>query len=237
MSIDASSAALVPSRAEGGLGPYVRAVRTHPRLILVCGLLAAAASIAWVTARSPTYRATAQILVAPISQDDQTYLGIQVVRDSPGDPTRTVQTAATLIDTRAAARLAAANLGNGWTTGAVDGAVSVEPQGQSNVVAVTGEASNGRDAARLANAFARAALADRNAHRPPPGRRRAGALQARAATASDTQASALADRRTALEAAAGRDPTLSLAQTASGRARRPGRPAESWWWCSRSSPG
>jgi capsular polysaccharide biosynthesis protein/Mrp family chromosome partitioning ATPase len=226
MSIDASSAALVPSRAEGGLGPYVRAVRTHPRLILFCGLLAALASIAWVTQRSPSYRATAQILVAPISQDDQTYLGIQVVRDSPGDPTRTVQTAATLIDTRAAARLAAANLGNGWTTGAVDGAVSVEPQGQSNVVAVTGEASSGRDAARLANAFARAALADRNAVVRRQVAAALASLQARTAGASDAQASALADRRTALEAAEGRDPTLSLAQTASVPGSATGAPKE-----------
>lgn len=214
MSIDTSSTALVPSHAEGGLGPYARAVRTHPRLILICAVLAAAASLAWLSVRSPTYRATAQILVAPVPQDDQTYLGIQVVRDSPGDPTRMVQTAATLIDNRQAARRAAGALGSGWTTGRVDAAVSVEPQGQSNVVAVTAEADGGRDAARVANAFAAGALATRNALVQRQIAAALTALEARTATAPAAQASALADRRTALEAAEGRDPTLSLAQTA-----------------------
>ena len=65
-------------------------------LVIVVTLAAIGASIAWIALRPPTYEATANILVTPLAQEDQTFLGLHVVREA-GDPTRTVQTAATLI--------------------------------------------------------------------------------------------------------------------------------------------
>ena len=91
---------------------------------------------AWLAVRSPAYETTAQLLVSPLPQDDTTFIGIQVLRESP-EPTRTMQTAASLISSRTAAQLTAARLGAGWDTTEVEDAVAVKPQGESNILAVT----------------------------------------------------------------------------------------------------
>src|SRR5215213_1962207 len=102
--------------AEPALGPYLRAIRAHKPLMVLTTLAFVAAALAWLAfARTPTYEATANLLVTPLPQDDQTFRGLQLLRDS-GDPTRTVQTAASLVTAPEAARRTATQLGNGWTT-------------------------------------------------------------------------------------------------------------------------
>ena len=56
--------------AEGALGPYLRAIRSHRLLVVVVTLVAIAASIAWTTLRPPSYQATANILLTPLAQED-----------------------------------------------------------------------------------------------------------------------------------------------------------------------
>ena len=68
--------------AEGALGPYLRAIRAHRMLVIVVTLAAIGASIAWIALRPPTYEATANILVTPLAQEDQTFLGLQVLREA-----------------------------------------------------------------------------------------------------------------------------------------------------------
>ncbi len=91
-----------PRSAEGALGPYLRAIRSHRMLVILVTLAAIAAAVAWTVLRTPSYSATAEMLVTPVAQEDQTFLGLPVLRDS-GDPTRSVQTAANQIHSSAAA--------------------------------------------------------------------------------------------------------------------------------------
>jgi capsular exopolysaccharide synthesis family protein len=142
---------------EGALRPYLRAIRAHSRLVVLIVLAALVGGVAYLTLRSPDYEATAQLLISPLSADDTNFRGLSMIRDS-GDPVRTVQTAAALIDTQPTAKLAAERLGQGYTPTEVLNQTDVTPVGESDVLAVIGRASDPDEAARLANAFANAAL-------------------------------------------------------------------------------
>jgi Mrp family chromosome partitioning ATPase len=194
---------------------YSRAIRSRPWIVGLVLLAALGGSLLWTARRSASYEATAHVLVSPLPQDDTTFLGISLLRDS-GDPTRTVQTAATLIDSPAAAALAASQLGRGWTAQRVRNAVDVKPEGQSNVLAVTASADDPVRAARVANVFTRASLAVR---RDAIARQVAAAVaqtrkQLSARRAAGERAGDIEARLTALESIAGDDPTLSLSQSA-----------------------
>jgi Mrp family chromosome partitioning ATPase len=159
---DADRLAWVEPKSNGALDAYLRAIRAH-RLLVVAVLLATLlACIAWLAQRSPQYKATAELLINPLAQSDDTFLGLPVIKDS-GDPTRTMQTAAALLESPAAARATARRLGGGWTERRVLDHVNVEPEGESNILAVTAKARSGRKAADTANAFAAAALRQRDA--------------------------------------------------------------------------
>jgi Mrp family chromosome partitioning ATPase len=203
--------------------PFLRALIARRTLVIgmtVAGLLV---SLLWVAVRSPKYEASAEVLMSPLPQEDQNFLGLQLLRDS-GDPTRTAATAAALIRSHAAAGRTARALGAGWTQQSVLKAVHVTPQSGSNLLDVTAKADEADVAQRLANTFVRTSLATR---------RRALAREARAELArvrprlsqidATTEAGAnfvaSIDR---LEAVSnGRDPTLSLSQAAT----RPGAPS------------
>lgn len=126
---------------------------------MVC-LATIGGAIAWLVLRTTEYEATAQLLVAPVPADDPTFRGLPVFRES-GDPTRDIETAATLVETVAVADRAAGTLGNQWTFERILEDVEVEPQGQSNVLAVTALADSAGLAAELANEFVDAVLAER----------------------------------------------------------------------------
>lgn len=153
-------AGAAPDRGEGALAPYLRALAGHRTLVALITLAALAGSLAWITLRAPQYEATAQLLVTPLPQDDRTFLGLQMIRDS-GDPTRTVQTAAALVNSEQAATLAASRLGGGWTPRRVGELVDVQPVGESNILAVSARWTDPVGAARLANEFGDAALRTR----------------------------------------------------------------------------
>jgi Mrp family chromosome partitioning ATPase/capsular polysaccharide biosynthesis protein len=158
-----------PGLREGGwpdttsqhpLGVLWRALRAHPVVAVAVLLATLAGALAWLSVRTPQYRATAQVLVNPRPQDDQLFLGLSVIKDT-GDPTRTIQTAAALLASPEAARSAARSLGAGWTETEVLGAIDIQPQGESNILDVTATASTAGDAAAIANAFVRAVLDER----------------------------------------------------------------------------
>jgi tyrosine-protein kinase len=158
-----------PGLREGGwpdttsqhpLGVLWWALRAHPAVAVAVLLATVAGALAWLSVRTPQYRATAQVLVNPRPQDDQLFLGLSVMKDT-GDPTRTIQTAAALLASPEAARLAARSLGPGWTETEVLGAIDIQPQGESNILDVTATASTAGDAAAIANAFVHAVLDER----------------------------------------------------------------------------
>jgi len=143
---------------EGAHTPFVRAARAHPLVVALVVLAAAATSIALLKARTAEYEATAQILVTPTSNDG-VFAGLPVVTNSSADPARTLQTATTILQSPAAAAAAARTLRGGWTAASVGRAVDVQPQGESDIVAVTGKASDGPTARRVASADPAAAMA------------------------------------------------------------------------------
>jgi uncharacterized protein involved in exopolysaccharide biosynthesis len=159
---DPQPTASSPAFGEGGFEPYVRAIRRHPVLTAVVTLATLAGAGAWLLVRPPEYRATAEVLVTPAPYDEPAYLGLQVPRDTPSNPTRVLQTAAVMIDSRPAAALTARRVARGLNAREVREAVTVEPRGESNVLAVQATAGSPRLAARIANTFARTVLEQRS---------------------------------------------------------------------------
>ncbi len=203
--------------AESALGPYLRAIRAHRLLVVLVVAASLAGSLAWLALRTPDYTGTAQLLVTPLPQDDDTFLGVNLIRDS-GDPTRTVQTAASQILTPEAAGDAASRMGGGYTADAVLDAVAVEPVGETNILAVTATAEGAERAARLANEFASAALAVRRDDLRRQIDVRIGQLRVRQGELQGNTgetAAALTERLNQLESVRnGADPTLQLSQRA-----------------------
>jgi Mrp family chromosome partitioning ATPase len=119
------------------------------------------ASVAWLLQRTPEYKSTARVLINPLPQTDE-FLGLPVIRDS-GDPTRNMQTAASLLESPQAAEATARRLGGGRTARSVLDQVDIEPEGQSNILDVTARAGNAKEAVQLANTFAASALEVRDA--------------------------------------------------------------------------
>jgi capsular exopolysaccharide synthesis family protein len=194
----------------------VRAVKAHPLLIGAVVLVAIAVSVAIVKTRAPEYNATAQILVTPVGNDGS-YGVLPVVSDNSNDPARTLQTAATIVDSPQAAA-GAARAVPGWTTARVGKAVAVQPRGDSDVIAVTATAGSGGEAVRLANAYARSALLVRSTALSRAASSQISALETRLRGLSPTDsqtASQIAGQITTLSAvASGRDPNFSLLQPA-----------------------
>lgn len=132
----------------------LRALKARWPLVLVVTATALVASYLVLDRKSLDYQATAQVLITPLPQYDETFFGLDLVRDS-GDPERTAQTASALLASPETAAAVARRLGNGLTTEEVTRAVVVEAQGESNVLGVSATAKDPELAASMANAFAR----------------------------------------------------------------------------------
>lgn len=143
------------------MAAYLSAIRAHPWVFVFITLAAVAASIAFLSIRESTYKATAKVLVEAVPQEDQTFIGLPVIRDT-GDPVRTAQTAASLLESRTAADLTAEELpGDLSGRDIIEERIEVNPEGESNILAITAAAGSPAEAARLANEYTEAALAIR----------------------------------------------------------------------------
>jgi capsular polysaccharide biosynthesis protein len=146
----------------GALPAYTSAIQAHRQVVFLITFATVFASVLFLALRSPDYEASANLLVQPLPADDQSFLGLPVVRDT-GDPVRTMQTAASLVESQAAAARVAAQPGEDLTANEILDRIKVNPEGQSNILAVTATAGSADDAAQLANRFSRAVLAVRSA--------------------------------------------------------------------------
>ena len=213
---------------EGAHIPFLRAARAHPLLIAVVVIAAAGISIALLAAKTPEFESTAQVLVTPTSNDGL-YAGLPVVTDSSVDPTRTLQTATTILKSGQAAADAARELGGGWTADSVGRAVQVQPQGESDVIAITGTAPDARTAEQVATAYARSALAVRADELSAQAARLIDQLDARIRTLgpddpTTAQISAQIANLTTVEE--GHDPNFSMLQEGAGPASESGSSAK-----------
>lgn len=147
-----------PDETAAALRPYVRAIRARGLVVALTTIAAVAVAVALLATRTPTFTSTAQLLVTPLPQDDRTFLGTSLLRDST-DPTRTMQTAAALAASPAAAQRAARQLRIDWRS--VEQSVNVQPLGESSILSVAASSPTAEGAAQLANAYAQSVLSVR----------------------------------------------------------------------------
>ena len=203
-------------REEGALSSYLSAIRAHPWVVGLATLAAVLGSLLLLATRDAEYEATADLLVDPLPLVDETFRGLSLIRDT-GDPVRTVQTAASLVESPAIAEDAAEKLGQGWTAQSVLGAVEVNPVGESNILGVTATAASGEEAARVANQFVDSTLVVREQEIAEQVQAEIEALEARieAVRGNETAEAELLARRDQLQSvAASGDPTLGKSQEA-----------------------
>ncbi len=195
---------------------FLSAIRAHRVVVLVITLAAVFASLVFLIARSPDYEATAELLVQPIPADDQTFLGLPLLRDT-GDPVRTMQTAASLVESPVAAAMVA-NEGGDLSADEILDRIEVSPQGQSNILGVTASEEGAESAARLANRFSRAVLEARSDQIGAAAAGLIAELQAALSATPETDATTRADLGARLDqvnsVVSRGDPTLLLSQPA-----------------------
>ena len=138
-------------------GRYLQALRDHWILITWLVILGVAVATIYSLTASKRYEAHADLLVSPLPSDDETFFGINVLKES-GDPTRSVITAARLLKSQEVVSAVAKRLG--VPESELQG-VEVKPLGQANIVTITADSTNASTAVRIANAFADETIAGR----------------------------------------------------------------------------
>jgi Mrp family chromosome partitioning ATPase/DNA-binding winged helix-turn-helix (wHTH) protein/capsular polysaccharide biosynthesis protein len=207
-----------PDESAVSIRRYVRAIRARSLIVAVTTIAAIAVAVAVLATREPTFTSTAQLLVTPLPQDDRTFLGTTLLRDS-GDPTRTMQTAAALVVSPLAAERTARRLGGGLDRQTVLADVNIQPLGESNILSVAASSTTAGGAARLANEYAQSALAVRDQEI----RRQIDAvMQSIGPDPTSGDGSRLADLRAVRDRG---DPTLTLALPAQVPGASTGAPA------------
>ena len=129
-------------------------------LILLPAVITVSGAMWSVSHQTPTYTASTRLVVVPLVQWDETFIGTSLIRDA-GDAKSTATTVTATLDTPRAAAVAAQYLGDDWTPEAVDSAIHVVVVPDSNIVDVQAHSTDPRQAERVSEGFAKAILADR----------------------------------------------------------------------------
>jgi tyrosine-protein kinase len=178
-------------------------------------LVAVGAALVFLGAAHKRYDADADVLVTPVPS--QTFVGLPLFRES--DVSRSVVTAARIVTSPQVVDDVKSSLHLTASRGDVLSHVSVTPQEQSSILTVTGKGASPDEAARIANGFANALIAERSRELQREVRaavsrisRQMKSLQAQGAT---TEAAALATQLSALQTLVGaKDPTLQVVSPA-----------------------
>ena len=142
-----------PERGTSGIERYFETIRERAGLIALVTFVTTLIAAAYLATATSQYRAEADLLVLPASNNDTSLTGLSVIRDS-SDPTRDVETASRLTTSLNVARLVDKELGYEGSPEQLRSKVSAEPVAQSNVVAVRAEADSPEMARDIANGFA-----------------------------------------------------------------------------------
>ena len=129
-----------PQLGTSGLERYLHTLRERLRLIAAVTLATTLVAALYLAVADDKYRAEADLLVSPASQNDTALTGLPVIHES-SDPTRDVSTAARLVTSRDVAARVQRELGLDESVSELLGAVSAEPVAQSNIVSVRAEAN------------------------------------------------------------------------------------------------
>src|SRR5438270_3948780 len=137
--------------------------RLAPWLAVLTLTAAGAAAAAGYGLTAPKrYRATAHLLVAPVSPGDPTFAGIGVLRDTGGKRTAAADVAA-LLRAPQIADAVAAQLALKRSRASLQHALRTHVVDSSDVVDATAEDASPSGAAQLANTFANALINQRTA--------------------------------------------------------------------------
>lgn len=135
-------------------GRYPEALRAHWIYVVVAVVVSVGVAVIVTHLVTPRYEAGADVLVDPVPSG--TLVGLPVLREQASGSS--VVTAARLANSPQVAERARTALGLAEAP-----KITVTPQQQSNIVTITGSSSTAAEAAKIANAFASALIADRTA--------------------------------------------------------------------------
>lgn len=150
-----------PQLGTSGFERYLHTLRERLPLIAAVTLLTTLVAALYLVVAEDKYRAEADLLVAPATQDATALAGLPVIHES-SDPTRDVETVSRLVKNRDVAARVKRGLRLDESVGALENAVTAEPVAQSNIVSVRAEAGSPTLARDLANGFAIEAVAERS---------------------------------------------------------------------------
>jgi tyrosine-protein kinase len=142
----------------GGLRAYLEPLRSRWLFIVLVVAVAVVTAGLVVAKTDKVYAAEADVLVSAVPSANEDLFGLGLVPES-GDPTHDAETLAQLITTNTVAQRVRDKLGLDESPRSLLKNVSALPVAQSSIVTITARAKNPQMAARLANAFANAAIA------------------------------------------------------------------------------
>ena len=155
------------------------------------------------------YEAEADLLVSPISGEQNPAYVIAGLPQESADPTRDVETAARLATTLDVAERVQEDLDTDQTPQSLQTSVRAEPIAQSDLIAITASANTPEEAQEIANSFAEQAVAERTERMRDQIDERLPALEA--SLEAGNGGAVLEDQVTQLELLrAGDDPTIEV---------------------------
>jgi Mrp family chromosome partitioning ATPase len=140
---------------ESGARRFGRALRERWIIVVITVVAAIAAALLYVSSTKPVYQSDAELLISPVTDPSLDVLGLIRASSTPSSDT---QTAALLISRPDVAAEAARLLRSTEAPQALLDRVQAVPVAGSDVLSVTANGSTPAAAARLANAFAQAAI-------------------------------------------------------------------------------
>ncbi len=141
---------------------YYRTILEHWRLVLSCVVIAVLGAAVYVATAPKQYSAQAEMLVAPVPTTNSTLLGLPVVHQS-SDPTRDMETAASLITTQQVATQVVRALHLHMSANDLMSNVTANAIGNSDLVGVQATAPTAAQAQAIANEWAKQVVATRAA--------------------------------------------------------------------------
>jgi capsular exopolysaccharide synthesis family protein len=140
----------------------VAALRQRWWVVVLAVIVAGVAGLVGGSQRTEKFEASAEILVVPYTQQDPELASIRMVRQS-NEGERDLETATALLTSRRSAQVVANALNGRVTADEVESAVTLEPTGGSNIIAVKAKLPDAALAVQVADRYANAAIAQRNA--------------------------------------------------------------------------
>jgi Mrp family chromosome partitioning ATPase len=145
-----------------GLPYYLAVLRSRVWFIAITTAVCLGAALLYLSQAEKVYQASADLLITPVPPDNASLIGLGLPHES-SDPTRDVETIARLIETQVVARRVVRALGLDVSAPELLAKVDATPVASSNIVTVSAKANSPDLAARIANTFAEASVAQRTA--------------------------------------------------------------------------